>query len=153
MVVGLRLSLVLRGEGRHSHDYSCSSWWDKKTGGCWLCRIYNKSMNWTKRKAETVLFSVLTPSLWPFLLLTLQWSSPLPFYFGVLNEQLNEDLWCDFHFDLCLILNLSDIQWWWSHLLNPWQGPQMHFLRPKSSPLLVLMLFRKMFFIPLQIQP
>lgn len=90
-------------------------------------------MNCTKRKAERLcFFSVPSPNLRPSLLLTVQWSSPLAFYFRVLNEQLNEDLWYDFRFDLCLILNLSDMQWW-SHLLHLWQAPQLHFLRSRSS--------------------
>lgn len=88
-------------------------------------------MNCTKRKAERLcFFTVPSPNLWPSLLLTVQWSSPLAFYFRVLNEQLNEELWYDFHFDLCLILNLSDMQWW-SHLLHLWQAPQLHFLRSR----------------------
>lgn len=86
-------------------------------------------MNCTRRKAERPCFFQYCLILWHFPLLTIQWSS-LPFYFRILNEQFNADLWCDFHFDLCLILNLSDTQWW-SHLLNPWQESQMRFPETK----------------------
>lgn len=86
-------------------------------------------MNCTRRKAERPCFFQYCLILWHFPLLTIQWSS-LPFYFRILNEQFNADLWCDFHFDLCLILNLSDTQWW-SHFLNPWQESQMRFPETK----------------------